>query len=182
VDALDDISIKRRTLTTTKTVSPPSPSSSSPLIDVIHAGTQVPQEALVEMNTRAAYFLDELDWNELYPQMALAQVPALHVGVHNRGTFTDVYEWQLEEPRAAEAAGAKVPDISAQRRETAAHIVRLASLLEDVQKIAIGRGPGPAGSFSLVCEDGKLRVYGRNKAKNCLPPDVMTRFEAHAEA
>jgi len=183
-DALGGMTIKRPTPTTTKTAS-----SSSSVITIVRAGTQVPQETLVELTSRSVYFVDQLDWNEIYPQLALSQTPLLHMGVHERGVFTKLHEWQLDgQPRAGTrtgggttAAGATAPDISAQRRETGVQIVRLAKLLEDVQELAIARGPGPAGSFSLVCENGELRVYGRKKdagAKSCLPPDVLARFES----
>ncbi|KAF8272627.1 hypothetical protein EI94DRAFT_1717979 [Lactarius quietus] len=169
-DALGGMAIKHRTPASTKTAS--SSSSSSPLINIVRAGTQVPQEALIE-----------LDWNELYPQLALSQTQSLHLGVHERGVFTQLNEWQLDgRPRTGTRVGsATAPDISAQRRETAVQIVRLARLLEDVQELAIARGPGAAGSFSLVCENGELCVYARKKdagAKSCLPPDVLVRFEA----
>ena len=191
-DALGGMAIKHRTPTTTKTASFSSSSSSSPVINIIRAGTQVPQEALVEVTSRSAYFIDQLDWNEIYPQLALSQTPALHMGVHERGVFTRLHEWQLDgRPRTgtrtgagATAAGATAPDISAQRQETAVQIVRLAKLLEEVQELAIARGPGPAGSFSLVCENGELRVYARKKdsaTKSCLPPDVVARFEARTQ-
>jgi len=180
-DALGGMAIKHRTPASTKTAS--SSSSSSPLINIVRAGTQVPQEALIEVTSRSAYFLEQLDWNELYPQLALSQTQSLHLGVHERGVFTQLNEWQLDgRPRTGTGAGsATAPDISAQRRETAVQIVRLARLLEDVQELAIARGPGAAGSFSLVCENGELCVYARKKdagAKSCLPPDVLVRFEA----
>ncbi|KAI9450773.1 hypothetical protein BJY52DRAFT_1125724 [Lactarius psammicola] len=177
-DALGGMNIKHRTPTTTKTASSPSSSSSSPLINIVRAGTQVPQENLVELTSRSAYFLNQLDWNELYPQLALSQTPALHMGVHERGVFSQLHEITGD----ATARAGSEPDISAQRQETGVQIVRLARLLEDVQELAIARGPGPAGSFSLVCENGELCVYARKDAgaKNCLPPDVLARFEAHA--
>ncbi|KAH9047956.1 hypothetical protein EDB83DRAFT_2227213 [Lactarius deliciosus] len=151
----------------------------SPAIDIVRAGTQVPQDALVEVVSRSAYYLDRLDWNELYSQLALSQTPTLRMGVHERGEFKELREWQLE-------GSADVQDLSAQRRETAVQIVRLERVLQDVQKVAIARGPGPAGSFSLVCEGGKLCVYARKmdsdgdgttSSGNCLPPDVAARFE-----
>ena len=186
-DALGGMTIKHPAPATTKVASSSPSSSSSPIINIVRAGSQVPQEALVELTSRSAYFVDQLDWNELYPQLALSQTPAVHLGVHERGVFTQLHEWQLDgRPRAGTrtggtTAGATAPDISAQRRETGVQIVRLAKLLEDVQELAIARGPGPAGSFSLVCENGDLRVYARKKdagAKSCLPPDVLARFEA----
>ena len=176
-DALGGMAIQNRTSATTKTASP---SSTSPIIDIVRAGTQVPQEALIEVTSRSAFFLNQLDWNELYPQLALSQTPALYLGVHERGVFTKLNEWHLDGTRTTGSSNTTAPDISAQRQETGVQMVRLARLLEDVQELAIARGPGPAGSFSLVGEDGELRVYGREKgtrAKSCLPSDVLARFE-----
>ena len=126
-------------------------------------------------NSRSKFFIDQLDWNELYPQLVLSQTPGLRLGVHERGTFTELRECQVD---SDDGAGAGEPaGLPAQRRETAAQLVRLARVLEEVQELAISRGPGPAGSFSLVCEGGKLQVYGRKGVKrSCLPPDVRTRF------
>ena len=176
-DTLGDMAIASATAKTA------SSSSSPPVINVIRAGTQVPQEALVELNSRSAYYIKQLDWNELYPQLALSQTQALHMGVHDRGVFTQLHEWQFD-GRPPGTTTTTAPDISAQCRETAVQIARLARLLEYVQDLAIARGPGPAGSFSLVCENGELHVYARQKdagTKSCLPPDVVARFEARMQ-
>jgi hypothetical protein len=124
------------------------------------------------------------------------------MGVHARGEFTELREWQLDGHGAQVNAGttgrrkswaqkgADVVDLSVQRQETAVQIVRLAKVLQDVQKLAIARGPGPAGSFSLVCENGKLRVYARKRDGNgngktlsgsCLPSEVVARFEIRTD-
>ena len=187
VDALSSMNIQQTSTSVT--------SMTSPAINIIRAGTQVPQDSLVEVASRSVHYLDQLDWNELYPQLALSQTPVLRLGVHTRGEFTELREWQLEgsgarvdtgtTPRpGGTQRGADVLDLSAQRQETAVQIVRLAKVLQAVQKIAIARGPGPAGSFSLVCEDGKLCVYapkrdgdGKSLTESCLPPEVVARFE-----
>jgi hypothetical protein len=173
-------------------------SSSSPAaIKILHAGTQVSQDALLEVASRSTYFVNQLDWNELYPQLALSQTPGLCLGVHERGKFTELRELQviggadadadagdkdLDGPSPSDAGGASAaswpPNLTAQRRETAAQVVRLARVLEDVQELAISRGPGPAGCFSLVCENGQLRVYGQKGARSSLPADVRARFSS----
>ncbi|KAH9060203.1 hypothetical protein EDB87DRAFT_1617708 [Lactarius vividus] len=187
-DAPSSVIAQQTSTSTTTTV--------SPAIDVVRAGMQVPQDALVEVVSRSVYYLDQLDWNELYPQLALSQTPTLRMGVHERGEFTELREWQLEGPGTRVGTGtthwpgtqrgANVQDLSAQRQETAVQIVRLARLLQDVQKVAIARGPGPAGGFSLVCENGELCVYarkmdgecdGKNLSGSCLPPEVAARFD-----
>ena len=173
------------TTTSSSSSSPPPPppsSSSSTALKILRAGTQVPQESLLEVASRSKYYIDQLDWNELYPQLAISKTPGLRLGVHERGTFTEMRELQVDGDHgvgAARGAGGP-PALEAQKRETAAQLVRLARLLEDVQEIAIGRGPGPMGSFSLVCEGGVLRAYARKSMKrSCLPPDVRDRF-SHA--
>jgi hypothetical protein len=174
-----------------------SPSLSPASVDIIHAGTQVPQDALLEVTSRSVNYVDQLDWNELYPQLAISQTATLHLGVHQRGTFEELREWQIiggaDGARGTgfgAVAGADAdadsdpdpedpsspPDLTAQRRDTAAQFVRLARVLEDVQELASSRGPGPAGCFSLVCEDGQMCVYGRKGAKSCLPPEMKARF------
>ena len=167
--------------------------TTSPAINIDRAGTQVPQDALVELLSRSVYYLDQLDWNELYPQMMLSQTLALRLGIHAWGEFTELREWQLEGPAAGVGTvmtpskpqeGADVLDLSPQRRETAVQLVRLARVLQDVQKLAIARGAGPAGGFSLVCENRKLRVYAGERdgdGKSCLPPDMVARFETRID-
>ena len=156
----------------------PSASSSSSLatIHVLRAGTHMPQDALLELASRKATSVKYLDWNEIYPQLALAQVPTLRLGVHENSKFTELREWQIIIGTGARAGASSPPDLTAQRRGTAAQIVRLARVLEKVQELAISRGPGPAGSFGLVYENGELHVYARTGARSCLPPDVKTRF------
>ena len=174
--AVDDLADALGNLNVTSTpTSPTTASSVSPALNIVRAGTEVPQESLLEVASRSKYYIDQLDWNELYPQLVLSQTPGLRLGVHERGTFTELRECQVD---SDDGAGAGEPaGLPAQRRETAAQLVRLARVLEDVQELAIARGPGPTGSFSLVCEGGELRVYGRKGVRrSCLPQDVRTRF------
>ncbi|KAH9020496.1 hypothetical protein EDB85DRAFT_2278742 [Lactarius pseudohatsudake] len=139
----------------------------------------VAQQASTSTTTTVSPVIDILDWNELYPQMALSQTPTLRLGVHERGEFTELREWQLE------GAGARVGTETTRQSGTQRGADRLAKLLQDVQKVAIARGPGPTGGFSLVCENGKLCVYarkmdgddGKNLSGSCLPPEVAARFD-----
>jgi hypothetical protein len=54
--------------------------TTSTAINIFRAGNQVPQDALVEVASRSVNYLDKLDWNELYPQMAISQV-SVHDGL-----------------------------------------------------------------------------------------------------
>lgn len=181
-DALGSISLSSSSTAASESTS----SSLSPAaINILRAGSQVPQDALLEVASRSLHYVDQLDWNELYPQLALSQTPGLRLGVHDRGKFTELRELQViggadgdSESPGDGGAASWPPSLTAQRRETAAQVVRLARVLEDIQELAISRGPGPAGCFSLVCERGKLRVYGRKGARSCLPSEVKARFSS----
>jgi hypothetical protein len=148
VDALGDMNLTSSSTTTTTSLSS---------LNIIRAGTQVPQESLLEVTSRSKYFIDQLEWNELYPQLAISQTPGLRLGVHEHGTFTEMHECQVDNKDGADVG--VPPGLPEQRRNTAAQFVWLARVLEDVQELAISRGPGPSGSLSLVCEGGEPRVY-----------------------
>jgi hypothetical protein len=76
----------------------------------------------------------------------LSQTPALHLGVHKHGKFTELCKWQVIGAGAAAGGasadtGAGVPlDLTAERRKMAAQIMRLTCMLEDVQELVISRG------------------------------------------
>ena len=55
--------------------------------------------------SRSVHYLDRLDWNELYSQMALSQTPTLRLGVREWEEFTEMREWQLEGPGSPVDAG-----------------------------------------------------------------------------
>ena len=55
--------------------------TTSPAIKIVRAGTQVLQDAMVELLSRSVYYLGQLDRNELCPQ--LSQTLALRLGVHD---------------------------------------------------------------------------------------------------
>jgi hypothetical protein len=63
--------------------------TTSPAINIFRAGTQVPQDALVEMILRSVFYL-RVDWNELCS--ALSQTLSLGLSVHERGRFTEMRE------------------------------------------------------------------------------------------
>ena len=61
-------------------------------IDVIHAGTQLPQSSIIELTTRSIKYVDQFDWNEQYPQLLLSLTPKLFLAIHDRGTFECMVE------------------------------------------------------------------------------------------
>ena len=137
--------------------------TTSPAINIVRAGTQVPQDALVEVASHSVTHLDRLDWNELYSQMTLSQTPALRLGVHEQAEFTELREWQLEGPDArvdtgttrrwrGTQRGADMLDLLAQRRETAVQIVRLAKVCSNAVGLTsnTARSSGPCKLTSSI--------------------------------
>jgi hypothetical protein len=144
-----------------------------PAINIVCAGTQVLQDTLVKMISCSVFYLDQVDWNELYLQLVLTQTPLLRLGVHRHGKFIKLHKWMLDghdaqvdagTPRHPSWAqgGGDVLDLSVQCQKTAVQVVRLAKVLQVVQKYAITCGSGPAGSFSFVC------VCERQAARVCV--------------
>ena len=159
------------TLTSTST------STRSPAVNIVRAGTQVPQDALVEMISLSVFYFDKLDWNERYPQLALSRRPSLRQGVHEQGEFTKLREWQLHGHCARVGTGMprrrswpqEGPDLlglSVQRQENGSAVCAAHKGAPGCAEHAIARGPGSANSFSLVCEKCKLRVYVRKNVED----------------
>lgn len=90
---------------TSAQTSPTTMSSVSPALNIIRAGTQEPQKSLLEITSYSKYFIDQLDWKEFYPQLALSQTPGLRLGVHESGTFTELRECQVDDASAETREG-----------------------------------------------------------------------------
>ena len=84
--------------------------TTSPVINIVRAGTQVLQDALVELLSHSVYYFDQLDCNELYPQ--LSQTLALRLGVHDWGEFAELRKWRLEGSVAGVGAIMTSPSIA----------------------------------------------------------------------
>ncbi|KAI0049458.1 hypothetical protein FA95DRAFT_1489223 [Auriscalpium vulgare] len=130
---------------------------------VIHAGTEVKQDKILELATRSINFIENMDWTEVYPQLYLSQTPHFYLGVHSRGNFSRIQKRSLAEV-----------DLEAQKQAGDANMQKLGRALELIQDIVIEHGHGKR--LSLVCMDGILKVHER-VGDGCLPPDAMARFE-----
>lgn len=151
-DALANVKIKRER---------------KPLLSIIKAGTLVPQSSIIEMTTRSEARVGEFDWKENYPQLFLSQTGHHYLAVHQRGRFIEVQKRTLASTQLQAENEGLQPDFK-----------NLRAVLELIQRIVIKHGQ--RGSLSLVCEDGKMRLFERLTTVNCLPEGYMDRFEFDA--
>ncbi|KAF8635841.1 hypothetical protein AX15_000035 [Amanita polypyramis BW_CC] len=129
-------------------------------LEVIHFGTKVPQDSMIEVATISEARESQLNWEEKGPQLYLSQIPHFYVGLHNRGFFKDVRKHKFD-----------YKTLPAQVLE---NMKKLRHALSTIQNIAIKNGQ--RGRLSLVCIGGTLKVYERLSEKSCLPDEFMERF------
>ncbi|KZV65885.1 hypothetical protein PENSPDRAFT_637695 [Peniophora sp. CONT] len=134
-------------------------------VKVIKAGAEVVQEDVIELTTRSIMNIGQFDWTEQLPQLYLSATPKLFIGVHQRGTFQEIQEHDLND-----AALMKM------RRDAAASYEKLGRALEAIQALVVEHGPEE--HLSLLCKDGVLKVYRRIDGKSRLPADLRERFAA----
>ncbi|KAI0088709.1 hypothetical protein BDY19DRAFT_890744 [Irpex rosettiformis] len=140
-------------------------SSSTPQdVKIVDGGAVVPQSSLVKIKTRSMRNVETFDWSAAYLQLFLGQTYNLYLGVHQRGTFNEVREVNLETPEFQEAAKDMQPVLK-----------KLGRLLDEILYIAIEYGH--KGRLSVVCRAGQLKVYERKDEASFLPKDVLARFE-----
>ncbi len=133
-----------------------------PHIDMIFAGVDVQQDALVEMTTRAN---GKVRWVETYPQLSLSATPHMFIAAHTEGVITSITKKKLGTPEMEEIGQTLRPTFW-----------KLKLALEAIQELAILHGK--AGRLSLVCDDGVMQVYRKESQESCLPEEVVARFDA----
>jgi len=164
VDSLLDMFSSLNVSTTPRAASDTRSSVSTSELSVIRAGSQVPQDAIVEMATRSRRNAEEFDWENAYPQLYLSQTPHYFFAVHNRGTFEKVSKSRLDGP-----------ELRRIDRRLQDSFRRLRQVLETIQELVIEHGQ--QGRLSLVHQGGTLRVFERKSQESCLPDSVLSRFD-----
>lgn len=129
-------------------------------LKVIHSGELVPQESIVEVATISIYRESQLNWDEKGPQLYLSQIPHFYVGLHERGSFTEVRKHKF--------------DYTTLQSDIKENLKKLRQALASIQRIIVKNGQ--RGRLSLVCIDGKLEVYERVDDKSFLPDEFLERF------
>lgn len=152
------------TLAVALPLSPQASSASPPLLRIVHAGAEQPQESIIELTTRSENYIHKLNWAEIFPQLYLSQTPHFYTGVHSAGRFFEVREQRLDGL-----------EMVSQREKAETGLRKLGKVLKMIQEIVVKHGK--AGRLSLVCEEGTLKVYEWVSVQSCLPAEVMRRFE-----
>ncbi|KZT12267.1 uncharacterized protein LAESUDRAFT_746903 [Laetiporus sulphureus 93-53] len=132
-------------------------------LDVIRAGSEVPQGSLVEMITRITKKAQAYTWDEAYSQLLLSQDPHHILAVHENGEFHTITKRRIND--------AELVPIEATTRDK---FRRLRAALEAVQELVVEHGQSMR--LSLVCLAGQLAVYERISQDSCLPENMLARF------
>ncbi|KAJ6624424.1 hypothetical protein B0H10DRAFT_739122 [Mycena sp. CBHHK59/15] len=132
---------------------------------IINGGTTVPHSSLIELTTRSERRESEYDWKDAYPQLFFSQTPHHFLSVHNRGKFSRTNKRKLSSS-----------ELQAVERTIQPSLKKLRVALDIIKNIVSKYGE--RGRLTLVCKDGVLKVFERDSQANCLPDDVIARFEA----
>ena len=129
-------------------------------LHVIPFGTKVPQDSIVEIATISKVRESQLDWDEKAPQLFLSQTYNFYVGLHDRGFFTSVRKRRFN-PAALSV-------------KVRMNLKKLRHALGIIQEIIIKYGQ--RGRISLVCKEGRMKVYERISEETFMPDEFMLRF------
>ncbi|KAL7279612.1 hypothetical protein ACG7TL_006018 [Trametes sanguinea] len=163
---VDDLTDALTGLGVSSTSTTASESSGASSIDVIRAGSVVPQDSIIELTSRSARYIHEFNWDEKYPQLVLSQTPHLYLGGHDRGTFQHIHKYRL--------GGSELQNVE---RASQQIFKQLVSILRTIQQLL--KDHGGQGSLSVVCQwDGTLQVYKRTSNAGLLPESELARFRA----
>lgn len=132
-------------------------------LNVIRAGSEVPQSSLIEMKTRTPNSITKLKLGKEFPQLYFSQTPYHYVALHENGKFTLVRKDEVGQGALADSEeGIQVG------------LKKLRAVLATIQELV--RGRGLAGRLTLICAGGVLKVYERTSNESCLPSDLLALF------
>lgn len=160
---LDSLADAMSNINLTSTAAPFS-SSTMPTLNIINAGTYVPQVSTIELTTVAEYRRDTFSWQDAYPQLFLSQTAHHFLAVHSRGRFTSVEKRKLSSQT----------DFQTAREQMKPALKKLRKALEVIQRLVIEHG---SKKLTLVCSEGQLAVYERRSRMSCLPDEAISCFD-----
>ncbi|KAH9947480.1 hypothetical protein B0H21DRAFT_789871 [Amylocystis lapponica] len=137
----------------------------APDVKIIRAGTQVPQDSVIEMTTRSKMNAVQFNWTDAYPQLYLSQTSHHFLAVHERGRFDTITKRTLGDPELKRVDANGQPGFK-----------KLRKLLQDIQELVVEHGQ--LGRLTLVCRDGALKVFERINKADCLPESVLERISS----
>ena len=137
----------------------------APEITVIRAGRQLPQSAIIELNTRSVKSTGGFKWQDQCPPLLLSSITHHFLALHENGTFQRVKKRELS------TADSHHVDNSARTQDSFKKLVEALKVIQ-----ALVKEHGQRGRLSLVCQDGELKVYESTSEQGCLPESELERF------
>jgi hypothetical protein len=129
-------------------------------LNIIDGGSLAPQSTIVEMKTCKLNL--NIKMKQVWLQLFLSQTPHLYIGRHDKGTFTEVQKLRLDDMAYA-TGGAQVG------------LRKLVQVLKSIVELVKKEGKGR--KLSLIFQSGVLKVHERLEVEDCLPRDLMLKFE-----
>ncbi|TFY79676.1 hypothetical protein EWM64_g4340 [Hericium alpestre] len=163
-DSLATLNVNSIALSAEQESSHPQRSPSQSPLRIVRGGSGVPQDSIIELTTRSVYWIDQINWSDVYLRLYLSQTPYFYLGVHTRGAFSEI--------RKSELMGS---EMEAQRKATKASLGKLRDVLKVIQETALAHKDK---RLALICKGGELEVYECTSEASCLPDDVRQRFVA----
>jgi len=139
---------------------------SSPNLTIMEGGAEVANSAVVELTTRSQTNIrnNGFDWKDAYPQLFFSQTAHHFLAIHTRGRFVDIQKRKLSSEELQNMA-----------KDAQVELKKVRKALEMIQEVVIEHGK--EGRISLVCTQGKLKVYQRSSDESCLPESALRFFE-----
>ena len=143
-----------------------STSRSNGNLTVMEGGAEVSHTAVVELTTRSQTNMrnNGFDWKEAYPQLFFSQTTHHFLAVHTRGRFIDIQKRKLGSEELQNVA-----------KDAQVELKKMRKALDLIKEVVIEHGK--KGRISLVCVEGKLKVYQRNSDESCLPDSALSLFD-----
>ena len=118
-------------------------------LTVVRSGTLLPQSSILELATRSIRFVDRTSNEDTFLQLFLTQTPTHLVAIHQNGNFEKVVRQELGSAEFTRIA---------EMEEIQKSIGKFVEILKVIQRLV--KEHGTSGRLSLVCEKGKLGLFG----------------------
>ena len=139
------------------------------VLTIVPAGSLLPQSSIIELATRSIRFADRTSNEGVFFQLFLTQTPSHLVAIHQSGTFEKVMRQELD---SSEFTGI------AEMNGIQKNIAQFVELLKEIQSLV--KEHGRTGRLSLVCEKGKLELFGLDGEEGSLAAKDLERFKGVA--
>ncbi|KAI1782790.1 hypothetical protein LXA43DRAFT_956977 [Ganoderma leucocontextum] len=135
-------------------------------LTVVRSGALLPQSSILELATRSIKFADRTSNEDIFLQLFLTQTPTHLVAIHQYGNFEKIVRQELQSPEFVSIA---------EMEGTQKSLAQFVELLKEIQRLVKELGTGRR--LSLVCEKGKLELFGLAGEEGRLSDDELERFK-----